>query len=69
MEALKIKKAVSCRCGGQVRVLGPCEFAPRSHWVVYCEKDSCDQMAAADSLEDAIECWNHALVPACSWAD
>lgn len=69
MEAVKMKEAVPCRCGGQARVLGPCEFAPRSHWVVYCSKDSCDQMASSDNLEEAIESWNHALVPVCSWSD
>jgi hypothetical protein len=63
MEALKLKEAAPCRCGGQVKVFGPCEFAPRSHWGVYCAKDSCSQMVSADSLEEAIERWNHILEP------
>ncbi len=63
MEAVPIKEAASCRCGGQVKVFGPCEFAPRSHWGVYCANDSCDLMVAADSLEEAIERWNHLFEP------
>ncbi|WP_020676506.1 hypothetical protein [Geopsychrobacter electrodiphilus] len=63
MGALQINEAVPCRCGGQVKVFGPCEFAPRSHWGVYCAKDSCQRMSTADSLEGAIENWNHMLEP------
>ncbi len=63
MEALKIKEAAPCRCGGQVKVFGPCEFAPHSHWGVYCAKDSCPRMVSADSLEEAIERWNYILEP------
>lgn len=63
MEALQVKEAAPCRCGGQVKVFGPCEFAPRSHWGVYCAKDACRQMATADSLEEAVERWNHQLEP------
>ncbi len=63
MEALNIREAAPCRCGGQVKIFGPCEFAPRSHWLVFCANDSCEQMASADSLEEAIDCWNHLLEP------
>ncbi len=59
MEALKFKTTSPCRCGGQVKVFGPCEYAPRSHWMIYCSNDSCEQMASADTLEEAIENWNH----------
>ena len=61
MEALNIKEAISCRCGGQVKVFGPCEFAPRSHWGVYCSKDACQHMISADTLDEAIDRWNHRL--------
>lgn len=63
IEALNIKEAAPCRCGGQVKIFGPCEFAPRSHWGVYCGKDACRQMATGDSLEEAIGNWNHILEP------
>lgn len=55
--------AVPCRCGGQARIFGPSGYAPASHWGIYCSKDSCEKMAVADSLEEAIEVWNeeHAL--------
>ena len=58
MEAQQIIPAVSCRCGGTAKVFGPCEFAPRSHWGVYCSNNNCEKMGAGDSLEEAIEHWN-----------
>lgn len=63
MEALKLKEAAPCRCGGQVKIFGPCEFAPHSNWGVYCAKESCQQMVSADTLEQAIEIWNHSTEP------
>ncbi len=50
--------AVPCRCGGQAKIFGPSSFAPASHWGIYCSKDSCEKMAVADSLDEAIERWN-----------
>jgi len=58
MEAHQITQAVPCRCGGTVKVFGPCEYAPRSHWGVYCSNNNCDKMVAGDSMEEAIERWN-----------
>ncbi len=58
MEAHQHNFAVPCRCGGQAKVFGPSEFAPSSHWGIYCSKNDCDKMAAADSLDLAIEMWN-----------
>ncbi len=63
MEALNIKETAPCRCGGEAKFFGPCEFAPRSNWGVYCAKDACQQMATADNIEEAIERWNHILEP------
>jgi len=63
MEALDIREAAPCRCGGQVKIFGPCEYAPRSHWIIYCTRNSCEQMVSADSLEEAIDLWNHLLEP------
>ncbi len=63
MEALNIRQTAPCRCGGQVKVFGPCEFAPRSHWIIFCTGESCEQMVSADSLEEAIDRWNHILEP------
>jgi hypothetical protein len=63
MEALNIKEAAPCRCGGQVKFFGPCKVAPRSHWILYCTNDSCQQLASGDSLEDAIDLWNNSLEP------
>jgi hypothetical protein len=50
--------AVPCSCGGQARVFGPSSFAPSSYWGVYCSKNCCEEMTAADSLDEAIELWN-----------
>ncbi len=61
MEALNLKFAAPCRCGGEAKIFGPCAYAPRSHWMVYCNNDSCQQMASADNLEEAIELWNQQL--------
>lgn len=61
MEALKMIEAVPCRCGGRVKVFGPCEFAPHSHWGVYCAEDKCDHMVTADTLEEAVHQWNQSL--------
>ena len=58
MEAHQIIQAVSCRCGGTAKVFGPSEFAPRSHWGVYCSNNNCEKMGAGDSLEEAIDHWN-----------
>lgn len=66
MENLSIKHAAPCRCGGEVKVFGPCTFAPHSHWGLYCSNDSCQHMATADSLEEAIANWNHSLEPICA---
>ncbi len=59
MEAVNIIEAAPCRCGGQVKVFGPCSYAPRSHWMVYCNNDSCERIASADTLEEAVEQWNN----------
>jgi len=61
MEAVNIIEAAPCRCGGQVKFFGPCAYAPQSHWMVYCTNDACDRIASADTLEKAIEFWNHDL--------
>jgi len=61
MEAVNIIEAAPCRCGGQVKFFGPCAYAPQSHWMVYCTNDACDRIASADTLEKAIELWNHDL--------
>jgi len=66
MENLNGKQAGPCRCGGQVKVFGPCKFAPRSHWGIYCKNDDCEHMATGDSLEEAIDNWNHSLEPLCA---
>lgn len=58
MEAHHHVIAVPCRCGGQARIFGPSEYAPASHWGIYCSKDSCEKMAVADTLEEAVESWN-----------
>ncbi len=63
MEAVKVVEAAPCRCGGQAKIFGPSEFAPHSHWGVYCSKDRCDNMAVAATLEEAIEDWNISLTP------
>lgn len=63
MEAVNIKEAAPCRCGGQVKVFGPSELAPGSHWGIYCTNDCCEQLVAADSLEEAIDHWNHIFEP------
>jgi len=63
VEAVNIREAAPCRCGGQVKIFGPCEFAPRSHWGVYCANNSCEQMVAAESLDEAIDHWNHIFEP------
>ncbi len=62
MEAVEIKEAAPCRCGGQVKIFGPCKYAPRSHWMIYCTNDSCERIASADSLDDVIDQWNHNLL-------
>lgn len=49
---------LQCRCGGSAKSFGPCEFAPKSHWGVYCSNDSCDKMATGSSLDGAIDQWN-----------
>lgn len=49
---------LQCRCGGNVKVFGPSEFAPQSHWGVYCSNNSCDKMASSTSLDSAIDQWN-----------
>ena len=66
MENLNIKQAGPCRCGGQVKVFGPCQFAPRSHWGIYCNNDGCEHMVTGESLEEAIDNWNHSLEPICA---
>ena len=58
MEAHSHNLAVPCRCGGQAKIFGPSEFAPSSHWGIYCSKNDCDKMVAADSLEESVEMWN-----------
>jgi hypothetical protein len=58
MQAPRYKMAAPCRCGGQAKVFGPSEFAPASHWGVYCSDNSCDKMVSADDLDEAIEMWN-----------
>ncbi len=58
MEAPKLKETAPCRCGGRVKVFGPCDFAPRSNWVIYCDNESCQHMVSANSIEDAIDHWN-----------
>ncbi|SDZ80525.1 hypothetical protein SAMN05660420_00400 [Desulfuromusa kysingii] len=63
MENLNVKQPAPCRCGGQVKVFGPCSYAPRSNWGIYCNNDDCEYMATGDSLEEAIENWNLALEP------
>ena len=49
---------LNCRCGGSSKVFGPSEFAPTSHWGVYCSNNSCDKMASSTSLEGAVDQWN-----------
>ena len=49
---------LQCRCGGSVKLFGPCEFAPTSHWGVYCSNNSCDRIATGNSLDGAIDQWN-----------
>ena len=63
MENMNVKQAAPCRCGGQVKVFGPCTFAPRSHWGLYCSNDNCEHMATGDNLDEAIDNWNHSLEP------
>ncbi|RME37195.1 MAG: hypothetical protein D6794_07380 [Deltaproteobacteria bacterium] len=58
MEAIKIREAVACHCGGHPKIFGPCEFAPRSHWGIYCDNPACECMASGVSLDDAVEDWN-----------
>lgn len=58
MEARHHIVAVPCRCGGQAKIFGPSGYAPSSHWGIYCSKDSCEKMAVADSMEEAVELWN-----------
>jgi hypothetical protein len=58
MEAHHYSLAIPCRCGGQAKIFGPSGYAPTSHWGVYCSKDSCEKMAVADCMEQAIEAWN-----------
>ena len=58
MEAHQHSLAVPCRCGGQAKIFGPSEYAPSSHWGIYCSKIDCDKMASADSLDHAVEIWN-----------
>ena len=58
MEAQQTIQAVPCRCGGSAKLFGPCEFAPRSHWGVYCSNNDCDKMGSGTQLEEAIENWN-----------
>ncbi len=58
MEARRHIIAVPCRCGGQAKIFGPSDYAPSSHWGIYCSKDSCEKMAVADSMAEAVELWN-----------
>ncbi|MFO7577116.1 MAG: hypothetical protein R6W66_05260 [Pelovirga sp.] len=58
MEAHQHHTAVPCRCGGQAKIFGPSRFAPSSHWGIYCSKDNCEKMAVADTMEEAVDCWN-----------
>lgn len=58
MEAHSHTIAVPCRCGGQAKIFGPSEYAPTSHWGIYCSKNDCEKMASADSLEEVVEMWN-----------
>jgi len=62
MEALEIREVAPCECGGHPRIFGPCEFAPRSHWGIYCGNPQCEKMATGASLEDAIDHWNHGRI-------
>lgn len=59
MDTLDMHMTAPCRCGGQAKVFGPSRVAPHSHWGIFCTNDACDQMVSADSLEEAIELWNH----------
>ncbi len=61
MEAHKMIVAAPCRCGGQVKIFGPSEFAPHSHWGLYCSRHNCEHMAVGDSLDAAILEWNQSL--------
>lgn len=62
MEAHQHIQAVPCRCGGQAKIFGPSQFAPTSHWGIYCSRNSCEKMASGTSLEEVIELWNEEQV-------
>lgn len=61
MEAMNVNIAGPCRCGGQVKIFGPSEFAPHSHWGLYCSRNNCDHIAIGATLDAAILEWNHSL--------
>lgn len=63
METRKVNVAGPCRCGGQVKIFGPSDFAPHSHWGLYCSHDNCEHMVTGQTLEAAILEWNHSLEP------